>query len=280
MNTHQIAYADISVTANYPQPLLALHIGAVHLVGKPTATISGHGRSVINVVPDQCSEINRSSHHDVHGAGERLSLRFATSIPHVTLLLEACLYSDFPALAMRVALDNQSSHTYFVNTLKPFQSTTFEFGAGPLDGWVHGFHTWCYTGPVRHDQRQPRMAWGWLTAPNSRNTATHPPAGAGQYVSEQVAALIPESGAALIAGFIGMADQFGQVYADGRAGHHSLILQTTADGVPLDPGETRWGEWAMLYCADPTYSDPLGLYAEAVTKLTPGRVSSKPPSPG
>ena len=280
MTDHVLEWAENSLSLNPDSGIMALQIGPASLKGTCHAELSPGGQRIIRVQGRRAETLDREAITDAHGAGQRLRVRFAPDASGLVLRFEAAVYEAYPFLALRVGVENRGDQPFAAFSLTPLTGARLEFGSGPLDGWVNGFHSWSFSGFVPHTRRQPRTTFGPLTRPTSQNPTTRHPRRAGQYVGEEIAALVDAGRQALVAGFIGVADQFGQVYADGRPGRKSLILQTTADGVPLDPGETLWGEWAILYRIALPDPDPFGLYASAVARLTPGRVPTAPPSPG
>ncbi|GAB4470122.1 MAG: hypothetical protein Kow00124_05980 [Anaerolineae bacterium] len=258
--------------------LLAIHLDRIRLRGRWQVSLRAD-----EVTARQIAGSVESAHRepllDEHGAGEKLVVRRAYA-SGLVVLLEAAVYDARPFAALRVGLINEGGRTVHVERMNSFISEGVEFGVGPLDGWVNGYHSWSFSGFVRHDRRQPRMITSLVTRPHAENTTTRHPSFAGQYVGEWVAALIEPRVQALVIGFIGLERQFGQVYLDGRPGRKSVVLENTADGVRLDPGHEMWGEWAVLYRVDLPHPDPLGIYAEAVTRLTPARGIAHPPTPG
>jgi alpha-galactosidase len=258
---------------------LALQIGQAELVGGCSADFSLSGQKSICTTGKVPVSIRREPAASVHGKGEQLVVDYGVDAD-LALTLETAIYPAHPFVLMRVGAANRGTQPIHLHKLTPLSTTALRFGSGPLDGWVNGYHSWSFAGFIPHTHRQPRTSLGWLTFPLAHNTTTALPGHAGCYAGEEVAALVDGHRCALVAGFIGMADQFGQVYANGHPGKQSITLQTTTDGVPIDPGETLWGEWAILYTVDLPGDDPLGLYADAVARLTPGRFPSDAPPPG
>ncbi|MBN1312910.1 MAG: alpha-galactosidase [Anaerolineae bacterium] len=216
---------------------------------------------------------------DVHGEGQRLTIDYG-NVSGLALSFEAVIYPAKDFLTIRIGVSNPGPAAVRLQSLTPLATTNLEFGRGPLSSWVNGYHSWSFAGLVPYNRRQPHPTFGRLTAPVSHNTTTRVPGRAGCCVGEGLAALVYADRQALVAGFIGMEDQFGQVYTDGRPGRRSITLQTTTDDVPLDPGQTLWGEWAIVYAVTLPDGDPLGPYANAVTRLTPGRFPSAGLAPG
>jgi alpha-galactosidase len=275
-----ISRDDMLLEINPDNGIMNIRLGPAALAGRTQAQITTTDKRPCTLIGEKIETLSQKTITNVHGTGRQLSAHFAPHPSGLALILESAIYEAHPFIALRVGLINNNDQTVNVHRLSPLTTTDLHLGAGPLDGWVNGYHSWSYTGHVPHNRRQPRTALGFLTWPYGHNSTTSLPREAGRYVGEEVAALVDGDRQALVAGFIGLVDQFGQVYADGRPGHQALTLQTTADGVPLDPGETLWGEWAVLYYLKLPHPDPLGIYAEAVTRLTPGRVSATAPLPG
>lgn len=281
MAESKLERGDLRLSLHPHDGTIHLRIGSLGVQGKCRAQIFSTGqRRPIHVVGQHALELSQEAIHDVHGAGQRLTALLASSIPDLTLTLDAAVYDHHPFVALRVGLINHSRAGLRVHTLIPLATAALEMGSGPLDSWVNGYHSWSFSGFVPHTRRQPRMVTNLLTYPQAENPTTRYAREAGRTVGEWVGALIDGRDRALVAGFIGLERQFGQVYMDGRPGHKALWLENTADGIPLPVGETLWGEWAILYAVDLPHGDPLGPYAEATARLTPGRWPHPYPTAG
>jgi alpha-galactosidase len=271
---------DISMGLNKEDGTLSIRLGEIALSSRCYVELESGDSRTLRVWGHKAESIDQHRVSDAHGAGERIAVRYVPADGELALVLEASVYKHRRFVALRLGIENRSHWTFRALELSPLTTARMSFGSGPLDGWVNGFHAFGFTGFVPHTRRQPRPALGPLITPQCRNPTTEQPRRPGQYVGEEVCALLARDARALVAGFIGVTDQFGQVYAEGRPGRKSLRLVTTADGVPLDPGATLWGEWAMLYSLSLPHPDPLCTYAEAVTRLMPGRVPDGPPHAG
>ena len=279
MSDTAIAHQSLRCEIDPDDGSLALTIGPAGLRGRCYADFSLNGRKIIRATGEKPASIVCEAIADVHGRGKRLAVDYGV-MSGLALSLEAAIYPDHPFVAIRLGATNPGTQALCLHSLTPLGTTHLDFGSGQLDGWVNGYHSWSFAGFVSHQHRQPRTTFGRLTAPLSQNTTTTLPSQIGHYVGEEIAALIDGHQQALVAGFIGMADQFGQIYANGHTGKKSLTLQTTADSILIEPGQTIWGEWAALYVVTLPDGDPLGPYAEAVARLTPGRFPPTPPAPG
>ncbi len=272
---------DIRLTFYPDEVTLHLQIGTLKMRGIcAVEVLTAASRRPLRVAAQRVLDVYQEPAHDAHGAGQRLTVRLAGEVPDLTLTLEIALYEGHPFAALRVGLTNHDHPTLRAHALIPFATTALEMGNGPLDSWVNGYHSWSFSGFVPHTRRQPRMVVNFLTYPQAENPTTRYASIAGCTVGEWVGALIDGHRQALIAGFMGLERQFGQVYMDGRPAHKALQLENTADSVPLPIGETLWSEWAILYAVDLPHGDPLGAYAKAVTRLTPGRWPHPHPAPG
>lgn len=270
-----------TVTLGPDTATLSLQVGRAHLRGQVKAAVDHAAGKPVVLTGLRVTDAQVEPVHDAHGAGQMIRAVAATDSPDFMLCLEVATYESHPFVALRVGLTNRSASSVHIQSLTAFASTELELSTGPLDGWVNGYHSWCYTGFVPHDKVQPRPAFGYFTWPFAFNTGTPHPRRPGRYTGEWLAALIsPEHKQAIIGGLIGVERMFGQVYLDGRPGQHALRLQNSADDVPLEPNDTIWGEWAILYAIDLPHPDPLAAYAEAVTRLTPGRAPAQSPAPG
>lgn len=262
---------SLSVRLDPDSGRVSLRLGELGLTGTCWTEISAPGRRPLTWAGLRAERIERH-------AG--LSARLATADPGITLRLEATLSEEPRSIALRLGVENNRRETAHVHRLAVLDAAVHGLGRGALDGWVNGFHSWSFSGYVRHDERQPRPTTGLITRPMAANPTTPYPRHAGLYTGEWVGALIEPEQRALVAGFSGVERQFGQVVLDGRPGRQRLTLHNTADGVPIQPGETLWGEWAVLYVVTLPHPDPLGAYAEAVTRQTAGRVLATAPPAG
>ncbi len=280
MSEIAVQHGETGLTLNPDQGTLSLQFGPIQLSGHCRAEVSIDGRHVSILPGKRASDVSRQPATEPHGVGTRLVAKLETVASEIDLRVEAIVYDTQPLIALRIGIDNHGSRAVQAHTLTALASHHLNMGSGPLDGWVNGYHSWSFSGFIHHSQRQPRMVTNLLTRPHAENPTTHYPRQPGRYVGEWVGALIDGSTQALIAGFIGVERQFGQVYMDGRPGRQAIMLQNTADGVPIAPGDTLWGEWAILYRIKLPHADPLGVYAETVVRLTPGRYPSPHPTPG
>jgi alpha-galactosidase len=84
----------------------------------------------------------------------------------------------------------------------------------------------------------------------------------------------PAAQRAIIAGQIGAADQFAQVFGDTRQGKAALTLTCDLDGVPLGPGQSIASEEMYLQLVDLPAEEPFGGYFDAVARQMQPRRSS------
>lgn len=256
-------------------------LGAALLVGGCSAIVSEEIGRQWRVAGTTIDERHIEQTNGAHGPGQKCHTIYRADRMGLRLHHEIAVHDDRPFIALRVGIENRGNQPVHVHSLSPLSTTLLEFGQRPLDGWVNGYHSWSFTGFVPHSQRQPRSPLRWISRYFESNVTTPRPRLAGQYVGEEVAALIDgDSHSALVAGFMGVLDQFGQVYLDGRTERKSLALTGSLDGIQLRPDELQWGEWALLYVTEGDHPDPLGIYADAVTRLSPGRCPQEPPRPG
>ncbi len=279
MPEHHLTRHSLRLAVDTDSGTLSLQIDGVALSGRCRVTFST-GVRARTARGEHIDEVITEPIQDAHGSGQRLIARFAPEQAGLRLTWDAAVYDDHPFAALRVGVTNDGSQTVGLHALSPLVTDLLYMGGKPLDGWVNGFHSWSFSGYVQHSQRQPRMITGIVTRPQAENPTTRLSWQQGVYVGEWVGALIERKRQALIAGFMGLEDMFGQVHMDGRKDRQSLRLENTADGVALAPGETRWGEWAILYRVDLPHADPIAVYAEAAARLTPPRVPDPPPLPG
>ncbi len=204
---------------------------------------------------------------DSQGVAETIGVRYQ-AVRGLALSVFIRLYLSRPFLLFRVAVNNVGSETvhvrrFFFNTLpEGFQSLE------PPNGFfAHGWQSWSPSGflPARQRGFNPGFLLRWLEGPMVQNAHTPWGGSPGRFWSESVGAVVTPR-EALVAGGASLADQFVQLYADLRSTHPSLMLQSQADDVPLDPGEAQSSEWFYLEWVAMPHKDPLAQYAHAVAR--------------
>lgn len=281
MSDSTIYKRDIRLSINPDNGYVSLQFGPVSMQGFCHAVFSlSPQNKKLRVVGSRAIEVSQHTVADVNGTGTLVAARFADQEHDLGLQLEIVVYDNQPFVALRVGLMNHGVEKINIATLTPFESVYVDFSDQPLDGWVNGFHSWSYSGAVSHKAVQPRSAARVVAAPQILNPTTKHPTHPGSYVGEWVAALVEPQVQAIVAGFIGVENQLGQVYLNGRPGTKSIMLQNTLDDIPIISGELIWGEWAVMYRAKLPGHDTLEPYAEAVSRLTQARIPAVPPSAG
>ena len=211
MGTDMLRQDDTSISVNKDEGELTLRLGEIVLSGQCYVELQSREGRTRRVRGQKAETIDQRLVSEAHGAGERITARYVPAEDGLALLFEASVYEQRRFVALRVAIENRSDLTFRALVLSPLATVQMRFGSGPLDGWANGFHSWAFTGFVPHAQRQPRPALGLLLTPQSRNPTTEQPRAPGQYAGEEIGILLDEANQALVAGFIGVADQFGQV---------------------------------------------------------------------
>nr|MBN1229092.1 alpha-galactosidase [Anaerolineae bacterium] len=271
---------DKRIMINPDNGVISLQLGHISIKGQCRAEFNLFAQRTEAISGERVSDVWQTLIKDVNGTGTKMSVRYSDSLYDLGMLLEIIVYDNQPYIGMRVGLLNHGVEQIFTQKITLLEGTLIDSAEKPLDGWVNGFHSWSFTGFVPHSHRQPQSRLGFLTGPQAYNPTTPRPRKPGQYVSEWVGALIDREEYALIAGFVGVENQFGQVYMNGNPRSRTLTLENTLDGIPMVSGEKQWSEWAVIYNVKLPNHDPLGPYAEAVARLTPPRPTATPPLSG
>jgi hypothetical protein len=223
---------------------------------------------------------------DTHGSGRRLILTARQAAGGLRLRLEFRLYTDRPYLLMRLTAANEGRETLWLENFTLLAAERRLGGAvrlaaagGPLEApafFKVGWHDWVYSGLRRGRQRDVRTLLKPWVGRMLFDPALPIGRGRGNFWSEGWSVLT-QGRQAVVAGFLTLADQFGQVHAVCRPERSSLALIAPWDGVPLAPGEERASEWGYLEFVDLPNPEPLGNYVEAVARETHPRVPALPP---
>jgi alpha-galactosidase len=224
---------------------------------------------------------------DAHGCGRQLTLTARQAADGLRLRLDCRLYDERPFLFLRLTAANGGRETFRLENFTLLAAERRLGGAVRLDSaavgsqpvpafFKAGWHDWVYSGLRRGRQRDVRT----LLKPWVGRMLFDPalPIGRcrGDFWSEGWSVLT-QGRQAVVAGFLTLADQFGQIHAVCRREDSSLALIAPCDGVPLAPGEERSSEWGYLEFVDLPNPEPLGNYAGAVARETHPRVPAMPP---
>lgn len=225
-----------------------------------------------------CCQVEQASLHDVHGAGQRVTL---TQQQGRGLNLRFTLqhYPHHPFLLFRLSVTNLSPaaihlHELVLLEVAPGQLTTGAPDAG-LGFFKVGWHSWAYSGLRTGTAREPHTLFSRLSRTQYTNPITPLPERPGEFTSEGWALLAGER-EALLVGLASQADQFGQVSACCRPGALSLRLATQADEVLLASGasfDSEWGYLQILPLPDP---DPARDYLCVVARQMAARTHLTP----
>jgi alpha-galactosidase len=216
---------------------------------------------------------------DAHGRG--VLARFedrAARVPgggELSLLLEVKLFDARPFVLLRTGVRNTGRAAVAVRELLPL-AVDGDAGSWPGEAAADsgilevGWHDWVFSGYRRSRQAEVRSLLSHWSRPMSFNPAAPRAAGRGDFWSSQFAVVRREN-AALAAGFVTAADQFGLVHARfGRAPALGLVAQ--ADDVPVLPGQEMWSEWGFVQLLALPSPDPLADYVDAVRRQMRPRV--------
>ena len=219
---------------------------------------------------------------DAHGAGLRVTLRSREAVRGLRLRLELRLYDERPFLLLRLEAVNEGRERYYLERFVLLRggaglSGEAAEGAGAAAGFFKaGWHDWVFAGLRGAGQRDVRS----LLKPWSGKMNFDPALPIGLRRGEFWGSgwgVLAGGRQAIVAGFATLADQFGHVHVRCRA--PTVELGTAADGVPLEPGQSRASEWGYLEFLDLPHAEPLADYAEAVAREMKPRVPALAPPP-
>lgn len=227
---------------------------------------------------------------DLHGSGRRLTLSGRRAVGGLRLSLEFRLYPQRPFLFLRLKAANESRETLLLDSFALLEAERRFGGAvrlAPAAGrapeapsfFKAGWHDWVYSGLRRGVERDVRTLLKPWVGRMLFDPALPIGRGRGDFWSEGWSVL-SQGRRAVVAGYLTLADQFGQIHAVCRPEGSSLALIAPWDGVPLAPGEERGSEWGYLEFVDLPHPEPLGAYAQAVAREARPRQPSAAPALG
>ena len=204
---------------------------------------------------------------DAHGQAEGATIHHQ-EFQGLTLSVSVRVYPSRPFVLLKVSVTNVGPDPVQIRRL--FVSTApdgFESTEPPSGFYANGWQSWSTAGffPAQRHSEVLSLPERWLQGPMIHNPETPYGRQAGRFWSEVAGAVITPR-EALIAGGASLADQFVQVGADIRSGHHALILQSQADDLPLDVGEGLSSEWFYLEWVPLPCTDPFAQYAYTVIR--------------
>lgn len=222
---------------------------------------------------------------DVHGSGNQRIIRNPTNPDGIVLTYYINTYNQQPFLLLKLSICNQSSEPICLHEMCLFKATTSMDGcvqlSKPHGDWRFfkvGWHGWDYAGLRQHDEHNTSSKLGFITSLSYSNPTTPNPHSQGEFWSEGWG-ILADAWVAMVVGIVSTAHQFGQVYACNRANQVTLMLITQADGIRLDPGETRDSEWGYLQFVPLPNPEPAADFVQAVSRQMQARVPSSPPPP-
>lgn len=215
---------------------------------------------------------------DAHGQAQAATI-YHQEYQGLTLNVSVRAYSSRPFVLLKVAVTNVGPDP--VQIRRFFISTApdgFESIEPPSGFYANGWQSWSSTGfyPAQRHHEAFSLPERWLQGPMIHNPETPYARQAGRFWSEMVGAVVTPR-EALIAGGVSLADQFVQVGANVRSGHHALTLQSQADDLPLDVAEGQASEWFYLEWVPLPSTDPFAQYAYAVVRQM--QIPTPRPSP-
>jgi alpha-galactosidase len=193
------------------------------------------------------------------GAGTRLIMQPAAPWREAKLEVELTLYDEHPFVVIQCSLSNLSAEPMRVSAYYPLDSGGLDLGSPP-ETWrfyKHGWQSWSPTVVLDCAGEDVAMA------PPVIGPGMQPEAREGRFVSEMMTAIVsPESGLAVVAGFVTAGAQMSQVWLDRKGG--TLTAASYADGITVPPGGRLASERLLI---EPTrgpleamehYGDALG----------------------
>jgi alpha-galactosidase len=222
---------------------------------------------------------------DGHGAGAEWILSCPRNADGIAVTFRIKSYEKRPFLLLRLSLQDQSREPVFLQDLCLFQASPSNGGQLrlkiPSEGYRFlkvGWHGWDDSSLRSMHDRNSRSWLDQLTRLSYSNPATRKPRAQGEFCSEGWG-IMAGIEAAIVAGFVSTAHQFGQVYASLWPGHEGIMLLTQADGIRLDPDEMCDSEWGYLQFVPLPDPAPEADYVQAVARQMHARVPAIPPPP-
>ena len=204
---------------------------------------------------------------DAHGQAEGATICHQ-EFQGLALSLSVRAYPSRPFVLLKVSVTNVSPdplqvRRFFVSTT-PDGFTSIE---PPSGFYSNGWQSWSPAGflPAQRHDITLSLPERWLQGPMIHNPKTPYARKTGCFWSEMAGAVVTPR-EALIVGGVSLADQFVQVCADVRPGHHALTMQSQADDLLLDVGEGLTSEWFYLEWVPLPSTDPFAQYAYAVIR--------------
>ncbi|OGO65097.1 MAG: hypothetical protein A2030_08490 [Chloroflexi bacterium RBG_19FT_COMBO_50_10] len=222
---------------------------------------------------------------DVHGMGRQIVVHCPASPDGIELTYRINTYAQHCLTLLQLSVRNLSHAPIFLQEFCLIQAVP---GVG---GHLHiansneqlrffkvGWQGWDYSGLRTPVDRNTNTWLDFLTSTAYKNTLTPIIRPRGEFWSEGWG-VIAGTDAAAVAGFVTTAHQFGQVYTCLRKGEEAISLHTQADGVLVDPGESRESEWGYLQFVQLPTPEPSADYVAAVARQMHARVPASPPPP-
>ncbi len=206
---------------------------------------------------------------DTQGLGEEARFSFKAADGLTTLHVAFRLYPGRPFALLRVGLTNESKrplamHRFFFRTIHGGVTIP-----GVTQGFYrHGWASWTPSSFIPANERSyvPSMIPRLLGGTSVHNAFVPWGGKVGLFWSESVGAIVTNR-EVLILGGVSLADQFVQVHVDLRHIQYPRFeLQSQADGVLLEPGQTMTSEWFYLEWVPNSNPDPFAQYAYAVAR--------------
>ena len=236
------------------------------------------------LVAKDCS-IEEHDFVDVHGMGRQLVVHCPARPDGIELTYRINTYARHSFALLQLNVSNLGHAPIYLQEFCLIQV------APGVSGLLHiansnenlrffkvGWQGWDFSGLRTPINRNTNTWLDFLTSTAYKNTLTPKTRSQGEFWSEGWG-VIAGPDAAVVAGFVTTAHQFGQVYTCLRQGEAAISLHTQADGVLVDPGETRESEWGYLQFVHLPTSEPSADYVTAVARQMHARLPASPPPP-
>jgi alpha-galactosidase len=222
---------------------------------------------------------------DVHGTGRQLIIHCPPDPHGIELTCRLNTYDQQSFNLFQLSVRNLSREPVRMLEFCPLQADPAEGGqvhiseaARELRFFKVGWHGWDFSG-LRTSQNRNTNSWlDAITSTSYTNPVTPRIRARGKFWSEGWG-ILAEDSAAVVAGFVSTAHQFGQVYACTHTGQAAMKLITQADGILLDPGETCESEWGFLQLVPLPNTDPAADFVDTVARQMHARLPASPPPP-
>ncbi|MBN2548788.1 MAG: alpha-galactosidase [Anaerolineales bacterium] len=233
---------------------------------------------------DPPQAVEQHAFQDIHGSGLELCVRGGAKGFPLAPGLTFRLYEQQPFLLLRLAVQNLGAQPLHIHEFSLLQAghdnhgqVRFGAQAQMLSFFKVGWHDWVYSGLRHGDQKDITTRLGLIAGKMVFNPALPIGRRRGEFWGEGWG-LLTDQKAALLAGFVSTADQFGVLHADCSPRRNAFSLIAQADGIALQPGAELASEWGYLQFIDLPAFDPAADFTQAVARQMQPRLPAAPPS--